>query len=153
MHRLIWLTGLVVVLLAVAGCAAQSGAPKPPEIHLGEDVCADCGMIINDPRFASAYAYEEAPGRTKSLVFDDIGDMLAHMAKNPTLKAVGWWVHDYDSEQWIDATTATYVMSSQIKTPMNHGLAAFATEAGAQKLAGQTKGQVMNWATLLKSGM
>ena len=71
--------------------------------------------------------------------------MLAHMHKNQTLKAVNWWVHDYDSEEWIDATTAYYVFSDQIKTPMNHGIAAFENEADATQLAATLSVAALNW--------
>ncbi len=54
--------------------------------------------------------------------------MLNHMQQNLTLTGVGWWVHDYQSEEWIDATTAWYVVGEQIKSPMNHGMAAFGTQ-------------------------
>ena len=118
---------------------------EPPEIHYGEDLCSDCGMIINEPKFAAAYTHEAEPGRFESFLFDDIGDMLVHMQKNLTLKPVGWWVHDYDSEEWIDATTAYYVMSDQIKTPMFHGIVAYSSQASAQQKADEVGAKVLNW--------
>lgn len=102
-------------------------------------------MIINDPRFACAYAYEAGEGRFESAIFDDVGDMLHHMQTNLTLKGVGWWVHDFEREQWIDATTAFYVVSDEIKSPMNHGIAAFADEATAVTFAAGLDAQVVDW--------
>ena len=146
-RNLFWI--LVIVVLVLGACVSRSGAPKPPDIHYGEDMCTDCGMIINEPRFASAYAHDTGDGRFESFIFDDIGDMLAHMQKNQTLKPVGFWVHDYDSEEWIDAAAAFYVVSDQIKTPMNHGVVAFSTQDAAEKLAGSLEGaKVLDWGKL-----
>ena len=141
------LFAVIALLLAaclLAACTAKPAGPGP-EIHFGEDMCSDCGMIINEPRFAASYAAKEGEGAFQTFIFDDIGDMLHHMQQNLTLMGVGWWVHDYDSQEWIDATTAYYVTSDQIKTPMNHGIAAFGTQAAAEKLASTMGGKVFNW--------
>lgn len=132
-------------LLLIAACQAGSGAPTPPEIHYGEDICANCGMIINDARFATAYAYAESEGRFASLAFDDIGDMIVHIQKHPEHKRLATWVHDFASEAWIDADAAFFVLSDQIKTPMNHGVAAFADKAAADKMAEEIGGKVLDW--------
>jgi copper chaperone NosL len=78
--RLLWATTLSVMLLA--GCVQGSATPAPPEIRYGQDVCADCNMIISDPRFASGYAYEIDKGRFKSLAFDGIGDLVNNRKSN-----------------------------------------------------------------------
>lgn len=139
------LLSLGMLALVLAGCASTPATPAPPKIHYGEDICTECGMIINDPRFACAYAHETGEGRYENFIFDDVGDMLHHMQENLTLKAVGWWVHDYGSEEWIDATTAYYVVSDQIKSPMNHGIAAFAAERDAATLATDLGAAVLDW--------
>ncbi len=136
---------LFASLLGLAACSAQPTQPAPPKIHYGEDTCSDCGMIINDARFAAAYAVQQGQGAYQTFIFDDIGDMLHHMQQNLTLTGAGWWVHDYSSEEWIDATRAYFVVSDQIKTPMNHGTAAFATQESAAQLAGEVGGQVLDW--------
>ena len=143
--RHVWLLVLLTVLLTLGGCTARPVAPAAPTIHFGEDMCSDCGMIINEPRFAAAYAAQQGEGSYQTFIFDDIGDMLRHMQQNTTLTGAGWWVHDYDSEEWIDATTAFYVVSDQIKTPMNHGIAAFSAEDAANTLAAEVGGDVLDW--------
>ncbi len=51
---------LALAVLDRGGCCVPAGTPEPrPEIHYGEDMCSDCGMIINDPRFAASYAAEQ----------------------------------------------------------------------------------------------
>jgi copper chaperone NosL len=144
--------GLVLVacaaLLATVASACRSGAAEiaPPEIRYGEDVCADCNMIISDPRYASAYLYEVGDGRHASLAFDDIGDMVRHAAAHPEHAIAAWYVHDYTSEAWIDATTANYVYSADLQTPMAWGMAAHGTASAAEKMAAEVGGEVLDWA-------
>jgi copper chaperone NosL len=136
---------LLGAVLVLAACTGGLATPEPAKIRFGETQCADCGMIINEPKFAASFAYEESAGRYKSLAFDDIGDMLAHMRKHPEIMPVGYWVHDYGTEEWIDAATAFFVESDQIRTPMGHGLAALADQGAAEKLAAEVGGKVFDW--------
>jgi copper chaperone NosL len=144
-HRSFLAILLLAAAVLISACAAGSAEPAAPKIHYGEDICSECGMIINDPRFAAAYAANEGEGAYQTFIFDDIGDMLHHIQKNLTLAGAGWWVHDYQSEEWIDATTAWFVVSDAIKSPMGHGLAAFATEDAAAQFAAEVNGQVFDW--------
>lgn len=136
---------IALLVLLLAGCAVGSATPAPPEIRFGQDVCAACNMIISDPRFAAGYAVEVEPGRFQSLAFDDIGDMVSYLKDHQELKVVDLWVHDYWSEEWIDAETALYVVSPAIHSPMGHGVAAFAARNRAQQMADATAGAVFDW--------
>ncbi|MCC6454998.1 MAG: nitrous oxide reductase accessory protein NosL [Caldilineaceae bacterium] len=146
-YHIKWLW-LLLALLLVPGCAQGIAEISPPDIRYGEDTCAECNMIISDPRFAAAYAHEISAGRYEQLAFDDIGDMLIHAAKHPEHQVAGWYVHDYESEEWLDATSAHFVASDAIVTPMGHGLAAFATAEDAQALAAENGGEVLTWEML-----
>ncbi len=139
-----------VLLLGLAACAQGTAEIKPPDIRYGEDVCAECVMIISDPRFAAAYTYEISPGRYENVLFDDIGDMLIYADKHPEHKVVAWWVHDYDSKEWLDGQKATYVFSNNLQTPMAQGTAAFGSAEAAQRLAGELQGEVLDWNGLLQ---
>lgn len=138
-----WL--FAIALIVLAACGGGPVAPEPAKIRFGETTCAECGMIISQPKYASSFAYAESEGRFKSLAFDDIGDMIGHMRKHPELIPVGVWVHDYESEEWIDAETAYFIESSSIRSPMGHGVAAFADKAAAERLAAETEGKVLDW--------
>lgn len=142
---------LAVLLLAVlllAACAQGSAEIAPPEIRYGEDLCAHCNMIISEPRFAAGYARELAPGRYESLTFDDIGDMLEAAKAHTDHTVVAWYVHDYTSEEWIDATTAHYVVSKTIITPMGFGIAAHSSQEAAAAQAAEVQGEVLTWEEL-----
>lgn len=140
---------LLLVLIAVFGCAEGSTVIAPPEIRYGEDLCAECNMVISDPRYAAGYVYASGNGRYQSLAFDDIGDLLAHHRKHPEHSVVAWYVHDYQSEAWLDATTAYYVVSAAIHSPMGHGIAAHAEKAAAEAMAATYAGDVLTWEALL----
>ncbi len=141
---------LVVLALLVAGCAQGTAEIQPPEIRYGEDVCAECKMIISDPRFAAAYTYEVSPGRYDSALFDDIGDMLIWADKHPEHTVVAWWVHDYNTEEWVDGSKAIYMFSHNLQTPMAQGTAAFAALGPAQQLAEELDGEVFDWNGLVE---
>jgi copper chaperone NosL len=148
LQRIGCLLALLAIVSLLAACARGQTEIGPPEIRYGEDVCAACAMIISDPRFAAGYVVEHKPGRYESLAFDDIGDMLTHPAHTPDAKIVAWYVHDYVGEEWLDATTAHYVVSPQIASPMGHGIAAFATLDAAEALALETGSTVLTWPAL-----
>ncbi len=138
----------ILFLLLLAACAQGSKEIKPPDIRFGEHVCADCNMIISDPRFASAYVYEISAGRYESKIFDDVGDMLAYADKNPTHKIAAWYVHDYESKEWTDATTAAYVISNKVETPMASGIVSLAKRDRADVMAYALGVQVIDWKIL-----
>lgn len=137
---------MMLVLAAVlVGCAQGVTALAPPEIRYGQDVCAGCNMVIEGPRFAAAYTHEIGTGNFESLPFDDIGGMVRFSAMHPDHQVVRWWVHDYNTEEWVDGSTAYYVASENIQSPMGFGLAALAQQADAEALAAETGGTVLDW--------
>lgn len=133
---------LLLLLLALVACGAAADAgPQPPDIAYGQDVCDACGMVIDQPKFAAATVLTN----TESHKFGDIGDMLVYHMDHPDQTVVAWFVHDYHSEEWIDAQTAFYVMSPQLITPMGFGVAAFADQAQAAQLAQELGANVMTF--------
>lgn len=115
------------VLLALAACGGQSDLDNPPEIMYGQDVCDDCGMIITEAKHSAAYI--TTGGETRR--FDDIGDMIAYDRANAE-DVHAFWVHDFNTEEWVKADAATFVMDPAVMTPMGWGILAFTTQADAQ---------------------
>jgi copper chaperone NosL len=138
------------LLFVLAACAQGADEIKPPEIRYGEDVCVECIMIISDPRFAAAYTYEVSPGRYENQLFDDIGDMLIWADKHPEHNVVAWWVHDYNTKEWVEGTQAIYMFSHSLATPMAQGTAAFAMLGPAQEMAAELNGEVFDWNGLVE---
>ena len=141
-----WL--FLIALVILAACGGGPATPEPAKIRFGDTICAECGMIISQPKYASSFAYAESEGRFKSLAFDDIGDMLMFASEHPTWTIRRRYVHDYASAEWLPAETARFVRSPEIRSPMGHGLAAFADRAQAEELARSTHGQVVSFDAL-----
>ncbi|MCL4210499.1 MAG: nitrous oxide reductase accessory protein NosL [Phycisphaeraceae bacterium] len=141
--------GVCVVALAgavTAGCQRETPI-EPPTIHYGQDICAECGMIVSDSRFAAAMLIEQG-GRREMLLFDDIGCLIVGQWQDESLM-LARWVTDASSGQWLDATRAAYLFSPDIITPMAFGAAAYADRAAAEQAALVTPGVHMDFATLV----
>ena len=128
----------------LAGCVGQSAEVKPPEIVYNEDICEACGMLISEARFASATV--DVDGTPHK--FDDIGDLVDYYASHSAAQVKAYFVHDYTSQQWIRAETATFIVSPKIMTPMMHGIAAFADKSAAEAMAQQLGVKVLDFAQL-----
>jgi copper chaperone NosL len=122
-------------LLFAGGCAVT--AEGPPAIALDRSACSRCGMLISEPLYAAAY---RAPGG-EARVFDDIGCLRdAARAETGPLR---FWFHDAADRGWIDGAGATFVTSSEIRSPMGGGLIAFRDAAAAQRSAAIYHGHVI----------
>lgn len=140
----------MVFILLLAACGGSGGDPNtPPSIVYGEDVCAHCGMIISDERFAAGLVLETESNYYEHLIFDDIGDMVAYVQETGIeAQVVSAFVHDYHSRAWIDATKAHYVKASGSQTPMGSGLLAFHDRAEAEAEAQSVQGELLDFEAL-----
>jgi copper chaperone NosL len=137
---------LVALTLLVAACASAE-ASGPPDIKYGRDICVNCGMIISEARFATAY---RTPGGEEKK-FDDLGDMVVYGIDSGELaQASGVWVHDFETEEWTEATSAFYVPTLAAATPMGHGILAFSDRERAEQFATDLDGEVIDWATVVQ---
>ncbi len=148
-----YVLGLVVLTMLLAtACGAPVISPQtPPEIVYGEDVCDHCGMIINEERFAAGLLIQSGTGQLEHRIFDDIGDMFA-FAQEFTAQAsnaqtgddapqiVTYFVHDFQSGEWLNAHEAYFIVAQASLTPMGSGMVAFGSreEAETQAQAWQT---------------
>lgn len=111
-------------LLLVSSCSGPSG---PPEIAIGKAECAACRMTVVDPQFASAIV--TVKGRTYA--FDSPECMVQHVTDGAIAEdqVKSWWICDHKHPgTFIDATKAYYLASSDLHSPMNGNVAAFADE-------------------------
>ncbi len=137
-----WISLLVVSLVVLlAACRQADTGPQPPDIAYGQDMCDECGMVIDQPKFAAATVLTTG----ESHKFDDIGEMVAYHMEHPDQTVEAWFVHDYYSEEWIRAETAYYIVSSELMTPMSFGVAALANAAEAAKLGQELGANVLTF--------
>jgi copper chaperone NosL len=136
----------LATLLLVA-CGSGVDFDRPPDIVYGEDLCERCSMIINEARYAAAYVTEDGQAH----LFDDIGGMLLYNAEVAGDVAV-FWVHDFDTEEWLKAEEAHYVKGDHM-TPMGFGIVAFARQDRAGAWAAGQGGMVMTFDELLNTDL
>ena len=141
---ILWPGLLFLVFLA---CGPRENANRPPEIRYGEDMCDNCKMIINEPRWAAA-GYTTTG---KALRFDDIGGIAGYLQTHPadTLKKI--WLHDYYTQQWLRADSAVLVLSPRLKSPMAFGVAACGDSTSAARLAREVGGKLTDFRSYLQN--
>lgn len=144
-HRFGLLLLFFLAILLLVACGSEIDFDAPPDIVYGEDVCERCSMIINEARYAAAYVTEDGQAHR----FDDIGGMLAYNAELAD-DVVVFWVHDFDSEEWLRADEAHYVKGDHM-TPMGFGIIAFAGRDRAAAWAAEQGGMVMAFDELLNT--
>jgi copper chaperone NosL len=138
---------LMAAAVLLTACASSPSLDDPPTILYGEDVCDRCMMIINEARYASAYKTSDGDTRR----FDDIGGMILYDLDNGE-DVAAYWVHDYETEEWLKAETATYVEDDNLHTPMGFGIIAFDSRERAESWAAEQGGMLMTFSELKTAG-
>ncbi|MCP4357819.1 MAG: hypothetical protein GY796_07380 [Chloroflexi bacterium] len=134
---------LLTAILLLAACGSGPNLEDPPNIRYGADVCDECSMIINESRYAASYITPAGEVRR----FDDLGGMLAYESKHHEDVHI-YWVHDFNTEEWIMAKEAAFVLDEDTTTPMGWGLLAFADKADAEHFISENGGTLTVWADL-----
>ncbi len=139
---------LLSLALAVAACG-RGGDPVPVEIYPEEDVCQTCRMLITDQRFAAECVMKK--GRAKK--FDDPICMIRYfdmaktlgIAKREDVRA--YFVKDYDTKEWLDATKAHFV-KADVVTVMGYGVVSFKKKQRALQFADEYKGTLLTFSDM-----
>ena len=140
-----WACIIGVLVLLLSACSSEPDLEEPPLILYGEDVCDRCSMIINEARFATAYT--TSTGETRR--FDDIGGMLRY-DRDMVEDVAAYWVHDFETEEWLKSDEAYYVIDANLQTPMGFGIIAFAARDRAESWAENEGGSVIDFSELLE---
>lgn len=131
----LWVTPVMVVLLS--GCT-----PRPQPISYGSDACHFCTMTIVDRQHAA----ELVTKKGKVFKFDASECMLNYLKEIDTAEVALFLVNDYNAPgELIDATHATYLISSEIPSPMGEFLAAFNLKEVAEKAKREHSGELFTW--------
>ncbi|HIQ29585.1 MAG TPA: hypothetical protein EYH45_03375 [Candidatus Caldiarchaeum subterraneum] len=142
-------TAVIAFVVSVFFTSLPRGGEIPElVIHLDQDKCNRCGMLISDVRFAAAMFVE---GELDFRKYDDIGCMLAEyitLDKDMIMEVI---VHDYVSGEAVKVEEAWFVVAPRDKlvTPMGYGVAAFKNLEDAEQVAGEYGGEVMKWEGLV----
>lgn len=143
--------GVMLAALALTGCG-RADETGPPTAHYGDSLCAECGMILSDERFAAATIVADDRGEPIPLLFDDSNCQAEHEKDKPGLAIIARWVHDHGTREWIDARRAFFVYSPGLRTPMASHVAAFGTLDAARNAAEVLGGRVVSFEELWAVG-
>lgn len=133
-----------IVLLALSACNT-----KPEPFAIGKDICEECNMIIMDPKFGG----ELITKKGKVLKFDDAHCIDNYLKKGYVKEAdIAQTVSiDYENNKnFLDVKSSYFVVSDQLKSPMNSNAASFSTKESAEKKAKESNGSVKTWDELRK---
>ena len=123
-------------LLLVVSCSE----PKPQDIAYGEQSCTNCMMAIEDQQFGA----EAVANTGKVYQFDAIECMLGWYLEETDVKQAdvhSLWVTDFSQPgMLIDARTAHFAQSDDVRSPMSLNVASFASsddrDAALRRLEG-----------------
>ena len=133
-----------VAVAAATIIALNSCSVKPEPLQYGKDVCDDCKMTIMDPKFGG----EIITKKGRVFKFDD-AHCLSHFLKSTNIKhediAQTVFVDYENNKNFLDVKSSYFVISPQLKSPMNGDAAAFLSKERAIAKAGATNGEIKTW--------
>jgi len=134
-------TGTVTALMTffLVSCSAQ-----PESFKYGTDVCYTCKMGVVDIKFGN----EIITKKGKVFKFDDIGCMIRYL-KSASIEQkdiAQTVVINYEKkDEFLDVSKASFVVSEELRSPMNFNTAAFTNIEEATKFLAGKSGKILNW--------
>jgi len=128
-------------LLLLFGC---NSGPQP--IEYGKDGCHFCKMTIVD----KLHAAEIVTQKGKVYKFDSSECMVRFLEEFDSSTIKSYLTNNYlEPEVFIDATSATFLISENIPSPMGAFLSAFKNKDDATQVQSEKGGTLYTWETLL----
>ncbi|MCC6273926.1 MAG: hypothetical protein IT572_10720 [Deltaproteobacteria bacterium] len=116
------LAALVLTLPLLFACRQKTAwPPQPVTVHLGEDTCSACRMIVSDPHFGAQLHSKNG----KVEIFDDLGCLVEKHA-GKALPTESIFVRSFKDGSWVRGDRAGILQAAGIQSPMGYGLAGFA---------------------------
>ena len=143
MKRFFYSWGLIWIGFGIFSCSTE---PEP--LHYGSDVCTFCKMTLVDNKFGA----ELVTRKGKIYKFDDMKCFIDYY--NSGIEPVEDFKHklvvDYSNPgKLIHAADAFYVISTEIRSPMDGKAAAFETKASMDNFKKQWKGIYLSWGEVI----
>lgn len=134
---------LISATLVLLASRCSVGQPK---VNYGHDECAHCRMNVMDRKYAAAITTVKG----RSYVFDGPECMVPFVtmdANVPEAEVKTWYVSDFAHPgTLLHATTAFFLHSTALQSPMNGDVAAFSTAAERTAAEAEFPGEEMDWA-------
>ena len=126
-----------ILILFTVSCTV-----KPDKIVYGKDACYYCKMNIVDKNHAAQLVTKKG----KQYKYDAVECFLNDLALRDTTKLKFFLVTDYITpEKLVDATSATFIISEMIQSPMGENLASFETKDIAMNYVQKNNGKLYSW--------
>lgn len=128
----------IAILFLSTSCKVE-----PKEINYGHDHCLYCDMTVVDKSHAAQYVTKKG----KAYMFDAVECMVMKINKDDNEDLMEFLlVADYANPgNLVDAKTATFLISENIKSPMGANLSAFSSKEIAEKFLKENGGKLYNW--------
>jgi copper chaperone NosL len=123
---------------------AISCSHDPEPINFNTDQCIHCKMTIEDSRFGA----EIVSKKGKIFKFDATECMIKYINKGMIQEdeIEKMYVIDfYHPSKLIDATSATYLISPNLPSPMGANLSAFLNKSAAESRKNSSSGDLYGW--------
>lgn len=135
---------------AILFVSLNSCSVKPQPFAYGKDICDDCSMTIMDPKFGG----EILTKKGKLYKFDDAHCLISFLKKGSVKKsdiAQTVFIDFQNDRNFLDVKSSWFVVSDQLKSPMNGNAASFSSKTIAEQKAHDINGVVKNWDQLCQS--
>ena len=130
----------VVILLLTISCKVE-----PAAIEYGKDQCSFCVMNIVDKTHSAQYVTKKG----KQFKFDAIECLVNDLSEKSENDLAKILVADYGNPgQMIEASTAAFLISKEIKSPMGAYLSALSSSETATELQQKHTGEIYSWVSL-----
>ena len=129
---------LLGVMMLITSCNVE-----PKEIQYGNDHCYHCDMTVVDKAHSAEYVTKKG----KAFVFDAVECLVMKINQDKNEEKMAFvLVADFDNPgTLVDASTATYLVSEQIKSPMGANLSAFSDKTKAEEVMAEHGGDLFTW--------
>lgn len=130
---------LILILLVIL---FTSCTVKESPIVYGKDACHFCKMNIVDKQ----YAAEIVTQKGKPYKYDAVECMVKDLKSRNEKEISLILITDYKSPgKLIDATSAIYLISENLPSPMGANLTGFKNRSDAEKTASEKDGNLYSW--------
>jgi len=132
-----------IILFVLIAASFYSCTVEPTPIEYGSDHCYFCDMTVVDKTHASQYTTKK--GRSYS--FDAVECLVRKLTQDNNEAEMAFiQVADYANPgHLVSASSATYLVSEKIKSPMGANLSAFSNSETAQKAQSMHNGEIFTW--------
>ena len=132
----------ILTLLLVSSCKVE-----PEQINYGKDTCHYCSMTIVDHQYAS----ELVTAKGKVYKYDAIECLINDLKRRDSTEVGLLLVNDYGNPgELFSATSATFLISEGVPSPMGAFLSAFASKTTAEEVKSDKGGELYSWQEVQK---